>query len=256
MAGKRRHRQGNLATGGKLDRIAEQVAEHLAQLAQIPLDHRRQPGRIFQRQGDPLGRCLWPKQRAEFIHQLEQGEGFAARIHMARLYLGVVENVVEDLQQGFATVLDGGQIALLGIAQVGIFQQRQAPENAVHGGADLVAHGGEKHRLGPVGLLGLGAGLPLLLHLLIEPLVGVAELAGALLDPRLQLALIAAQLHRIVTKHLQGPAQLRQLIAPGTGDRLKGSQIPARQPAHPRHRPLQRPDDPAVDHAPHQQHQQ
>lgn len=36
VADKRRHRQGNLATGGKLDRIAEQVAEHLAQLAQIP----------------------------------------------------------------------------------------------------------------------------------------------------------------------------------------------------------------------------
>ncbi|MNJ39692.1 hypothetical protein D3C77_345700 [compost metagenome] len=175
---------------------------------------------------------------------------------MARLDLGVIEDVVEDLQQGFTAVLDGGQIAPLDLAQVGILQQGQPSQNAVHGSANFVAHGGEKDRLGPIGLFGLGAGLPLLLNLLIEPLVGVAELAGALLDPRLQLALIAAQLHRIVTKHLQGPSQLRQLIAARPGDRLKGSQIPVRQPAHPLHRVLQRPDDAAVDHAPHQQHQQ
>ena len=175
---------------------------------------------------------------------------------MARLYLGVVEDVVEDLQQGFAAVLDGGQIALLGLAEMGVLQQGEAAEDAVHGGANFVAHGGEEHRLGPVGLLCLGAGQPLLLHLFVEARIGMAELFRALLDPRLQLPLVAAKFDGIVTKHLQGPPQLRQLIAPGTGDRLKGGQIPARQPAHPRHRPLQRPDDPAVDHAPHQKHQQ
>ncbi|MNT55902.1 hypothetical protein D3C72_1931720 [compost metagenome] len=121
---------------------------------------------------------------------------------MARLDLGVIEDVVEDLQQGFTAVLDGGEIAPLGLAQVGILQQGQPPQNAVHGGANFVAHGGEKDRLGPIGLFRLGACLPLLIHLFVEAQVGMAELTGALLDPRLQLALMAAQFDRIVTKHL------------------------------------------------------
>ena len=65
-----------------------------------------------------------------------------------------------------------------------------------------MAHGGEEDRLGPIGLLRLGAGQALVLHLFVEAQVGMAELTGALLDPRLQLALMAAQFDRIVTKHL------------------------------------------------------
>ncbi|MNF77930.1 hypothetical protein D3C84_600880 [compost metagenome] len=153
-------------------------------------------------------------------------------------------------------MLYGGEIAPLGLAEMGVLQQGQPPQNAVHGGTDLVAHGGEEDRLGPIGLFRLGAGQTLLLHLFVEAQVGMAELLRPLHHSRLQLPLIAAQLDRIVTKHLQGPSQLRQLVTARTGDRVKGGQIPPRQPAHPRHRVLQRPDDATVDHAPHQQHQQ
>ncbi|MNS82123.1 hypothetical protein D3C72_1158580 [compost metagenome] len=112
-----------------------------------------------------------------------QREGFPARLQVARLNLGVVEDVVEDLQQGFAAVLDGGQIAPLGLAEMGILQQGQPPQNAIHGGANFMAHGGEEDRLGPIGLLRLGAGQALVLHLFVEAQVGMAELAGALHHP-------------------------------------------------------------------------
>ena len=177
------HLEADPPPGGELDRVAQEVPEHLAQLAQIPFHHGGQGGGVFQHQGHSSGLCLGPEQGAQLIDQLMQREGFPARLHVARLNLGVIEDVVEDLQQGFAAVLYGGEIAPLGLAQAGILQQGQAPQNAVHGGANFVAHGGEEDRLGPIGLLRLGAGQALVLHLFVEAQVGMAELAGALHHP-------------------------------------------------------------------------
>ena len=68
--------------------------------------------------------------------------------------------VAQDaVNQGAAVVLtSAGQARALGLAQVGIPEDPQHAENAVHGRADLVAHGREELRFCPVGAFGGIAG--------------------------------------------------------------------------------------------------
>jgi hypothetical protein len=60
------------------------------------------------------------------------------------LDLGEVEDVVDDAEQGVAGGVDAAGEPALGGVQVGGHEQVGESEDAVHGGADLVAHGGQE----------------------------------------------------------------------------------------------------------------
>lgn len=145
-------------------------------------------------------------------------EGRPPGLQVTRLYLGVVEYVIEDLEQGLAALADGGQIALLARTQPCLLQQAESTEYAVHGGANFVAHGGEEDGFCAVGLLRLGPGLSLLGHLFVETHIGQAELIGALRDPGFERLLITAQLDGVVAKDPKGLSKPRQFIPPADRD--------------------------------------
>ncbi len=60
------------------------------------------------------------------------------------LDLGIIQHVIDDHQQRLARVFDGVGIQYLFFGQVGILQQLGHANNAVHRGADLMAHIGEE----------------------------------------------------------------------------------------------------------------
>ena len=77
------------------------------------------------------------------------------QIHFSRLNLGDVENIVEQGQQHLAGIEDDARVVL----PLVVFERRHQQhlrhaEDAVHRGADFMAHGGQKAALGDVGGFG------------------------------------------------------------------------------------------------------
>ncbi len=71
------------------------------------------------------------------------------------LYLGKIEDVVDDCEQRIRALFDGSRKLALFRVQFRIEQQTRHADNAVHRGPDLVAHIGQKLALCLVGRTGL-----------------------------------------------------------------------------------------------------
>lgn len=96
-----------------------------------------------------------------------EGQGFGAGLdhlaevefdhcdfHLAHIDLGKVQHVIDDAQQGMGRVFDGlGEFGLLGVQARGA-QQSGHSQHRIHGGADFMAHGGQKGATGQHGLIG------------------------------------------------------------------------------------------------------
>ncbi len=87
------------AAFGELDRVADQVAEHLAHAHRVAA-HRQAHGRIEpeqQAQALVLGRALHQLQHAiQYLAQVEAGD---FQLQFVGLQLGVVEDVIDDAQK-------------------------------------------------------------------------------------------------------------------------------------------------------------
>ncbi|EGY00822.1 hypothetical protein AZA_89199 [Nitrospirillum viridazoti Y2] len=144
-----RHR----ALGRELDSVAHQVQQHLAHAGGIAPPHAH--GALVHQGADlqPLVAGLGPQDGQGTVHQLIQVELDAFQADLACLQLRDVQNVVDDPQQGVGVVADDfGISALLG-GQRRVQQYLRHAGDAVHGGADFVAHVGQEVRLGGVGPL-------------------------------------------------------------------------------------------------------
>ena len=85
---------------------------------------------------------------ADPVGQFAQIERRPLELDPARLDLGQVENVVDQIEQRVAVVDHDVQVlALLGV-EPGLREQFRHPEHGVHRGADFVGHAGEKLGLG------------------------------------------------------------------------------------------------------------
>ena len=72
-------------------------------------------------------------------------------LQLASLDFGEIQNVIDHPQQGIRRRLhDRNVLALLGI-QLGIHQQVRHADDAIHRGADFMAHIGQKIGLGMAG---------------------------------------------------------------------------------------------------------
>jgi hypothetical protein len=102
-------------------------------------------------------------------------------LQLAGLDLGQVEDVVDDREQGEPGTLEALGEPPLVVVEVGAQQQLVEPDDAVHRGADLMAHRGQELRLQPGRLHRLVAGLG---ELVRAPLAlgDQAQLAGDLAD--------------------------------------------------------------------------
>ena len=139
--------QQDLAPGGELDRVGQQVAEHLAQ--PLPIGEQL-PGRFGGRL-DREGQALLCGQRLEsgpdVLQQRAQGEPLGGDVHPARLDLGQVQDVVDQLEQVRpGRVDDVGVLDLLRgeVPARVLSQQPGQDEQAVQRGAQLVRHVGQE----------------------------------------------------------------------------------------------------------------
>ena len=136
----------DMAALGELQRVADQIAQHLAQAGGVALHQRGQA--LVQRQVDRQSlvarwrgeqRELSPNGRAQIeCSRLER--------HLARFDLREIENVVQDRQQRPAGRLEqAGQLALA-LGQRRVEQHAGDAQHAVHRRAHFVAHIGQELR--------------------------------------------------------------------------------------------------------------
>ncbi len=155
---------------GELHRIADEVHDDLAEPGHVTHHHVRhgivdEVGQIEPLLGRPAG-----EQVERRLHAFPEIEGLLLQLEPAGLDLGVVEDVVDDPQQGVAAGAHGlDEVALL-VVQLRVEEQARQPDHRVHRRADLVAHIGEELALGPGAGFGAIPRLPQLreelLHLL------------------------------------------------------------------------------------------
>ena len=153
----------HFANVGELDRVAEQVHQHLAEagdVAEQAVGKRRidEEGEL-----EPLPRRRLGDQVEGRLDARPQIEGMPLQLQTAGVDLGEVEDVVDDAEQRLAARADDGGELALARRQIGVEQQAAHADHRVHRRADLVAHRRQERALGGVGLLGDA-------RLLLEPL--------------------------------------------------------------------------------------
>ena len=205
---------------GELERVGQQVLQHLPQALRVGVQRGRYVGGDGGRERQALFLC----QRAQRVDQGLQGLGQRHRFHrhggLAGLDLGQVEDVVDQGQQVVARCVDGLRVLHLVGAQVArlvVCQQLGQDQGGVERRAQLVAHVGQElalvlaGQLQFAGLVRHGAlGAQQLLALVFQLLglglqVGVGLLQLGLLHLHLGLRLLqdAALLLQLFVAHTQ-----------------------------------------------------
>ena len=139
---------------GELDRVAQQVDQDLPQPAVVAHDVVGHVRRHAVRQLEPL-RVGGDAHAARGLrHQLAQAERARLQLQAAGLDLREVEDAVDHREQALGGVADHQQVVALHPRQRRGQQQLGDPDDAVHRGADLVAHVGQELALGAVRPLG------------------------------------------------------------------------------------------------------
>ena len=138
---------------GELDGIARQVQQHLTDTRAITRKCRRHAFSHDHTKPDALVFGAVAQKGVHRLHHLRQRKRLHIKVHVPGLNFGEVENVIDDGQQRFARGGDvGRKLALLRV-QRRIQQQVRHADHTIHGGANLMAHGGQKNGFAGVGLL-------------------------------------------------------------------------------------------------------
>ena len=222
----------------ELERVGQQVADHLAYAGRVAEQQGRQL-RVDQAGQFDFGRGVLREQAGGFLRQGAEVEGDAFQFQLAGLELGQVENVVEQVDQHLAGVMGDQQLLALFIAQAAVQGQCQHAEQAVERRADLVAHVGQESR---AGLGHFQGGTARLLEVAVglgQAGVGRFQLGGAGRDDVLQLAQVLGQavlglaaladflvdIGQLLVGHRDQDAHFVALVAGGAGH---GGEVAAR----------------------------
>src|SRR5215218_9178168 len=146
--------QGHLPLLSELDRVAEDVGEDLPQTEGIAAHSARRAWLDEADQFQALLVGVSCEQGGDLFDLPPQLEVYGLQAQAARLYLGEVQDVVEDGEQSLARVVDRLRVLALLLVEVGVQKEVCHADNAVHGRPYLVAHVGQELALCPVGLLG------------------------------------------------------------------------------------------------------
>jgi len=148
------HRYHHFARFGKLDCVAQEVGQDLAQACDVADNGRWHIRGHLIGQVEFLLTGLDAQQVQCRLHALAQVEGLLLQLHLAGLDLGEVQDVIDDGQQGIPTAADRlGEVALLA-SEGRVEQQAAHADDGIHRGANLVAHGGQERALSLCGSLG------------------------------------------------------------------------------------------------------
>ena len=137
----------HLAFLGELDRVRDQVEQHLPQAGRVPHDSCRH---VLVDEAAQLD-LLLPRTRRDDVERaldaLPEIDRLLLELELARLDLRVVEDVVDHVEQGVSARADDlGELALLG-RQLRAEEEAGHADHGVHRRPDLVAHGGEEGAL-------------------------------------------------------------------------------------------------------------
>ncbi len=159
-------RQGDFAVLGKFGRVAQKIEDRLAQLGGVGVDDAQIRSALDDKSVGVLG-CQRPARRLDLADEIGQIDGFDVEVHLARLDLGDVEDIVdhgEKVLAGRADLLQVGDI-LAPLLKLGVFQQDfRIAEHGIERRSQFVAHLGQEFRLRAIGALGLFLGGPQHLH--------------------------------------------------------------------------------------------
>ena len=152
VAGQALDAQRDVAGGGELDRVGEQVAEHLADPQGVAGEAAgKQVGAVAAGLEEQLDALLegGPLDQHEGVgDQVFEAEGDALELEAAGLDLGEVEDVVEGVEERPPGDADLAGVIPLARRQAAAQQQVGHADHRVERGADLVAHVGQEQRLG------------------------------------------------------------------------------------------------------------
>ena len=144
----------DLAVIGELQRVAGEVHQDLPQPSRIAAQARRQRLVDGADELELLAVGLDRQRVQDAVDDRAHVELDALEVELAGVDLREVEDVVDDRHQALGTRAGADQeVAPLGVVG-GVERELRHPENAVHRGTDLVAHGCEELALGAVARLG------------------------------------------------------------------------------------------------------
>jgi hypothetical protein len=156
LIGDQPDRQPDFPDNCKLDRIAEQIEQHLTKPSGIAAQDPRHIRRHIEKQCH----VLFSRARLDDCHraieQHAQVEIDAIEVEPTGFHAGQIEDVVDDREESLPGFVDGIDVVALLLAERRLEQHAGHADNRVHRFADLVAHGGEKQGLGLVRLLRRG----------------------------------------------------------------------------------------------------
>ena len=150
------HMHADFTLLSELNSIADKVDKDLAQPTRVSL----QKGRhlVVYKAGVLKSLFVGPG-RNHIIHVFAgntQVEINYLQIELTGLYLGYVQNVVNDVKQRVGTVLNCISIALLLGGKLRVKQHLCHAQHPVHGGADFMRHVGQKLAFGLICIISLG----------------------------------------------------------------------------------------------------
>ena len=145
----RRDLDRHFAGVGELDRVADQIEQHLGQLLLVAVASRH-VGRHVELEAQVLLRRQRLDRAVHLVDHVFHRIIGERQLELARLDLGEVEHVIDQAEQMAAVALDPlehGQRLLRRLAVDAVEDQLGVADDGVERGAQLVAHVGEELRL-------------------------------------------------------------------------------------------------------------
>src|SRR5208282_1930732 len=96
------HRYHDLAAGGELDGVADEIGHHLADSAAVADEVAGNAGRVIEQEVEFLFRRLGGKHFADIFDYQAKIECDGFDLQLAGFDLGEIEDVVDDGEQGFS----------------------------------------------------------------------------------------------------------------------------------------------------------
>ncbi len=134
----------DIAFLGELDGVAQKIGQDLPHTALIAHQLSGQEQVIVDQQVQPFLAGGGLHQQHQIMQRAFQVKRFGVQHHAVGFDLGIIEHVVDDHQQSLARAFDRVDEQALFFGQVRFVQQVGHADNAVHRGADFVAHVGQK----------------------------------------------------------------------------------------------------------------
>ena len=153
-----RQRQGHAALLDELERVRQQIEQHLAQLGAIEAHQRRHAG-TFELQRDALVARTHAHHLEHLVEQAIQVHGPRLQLHAARFDFRQFEDVVDQGQQMMAGAVDDGQVMLFFLEHAArIGHHLRKTDHGIQGRAQFVAHVGQEDAFRAICRFGLGDG--------------------------------------------------------------------------------------------------